>query len=303
MKLSKVLLGSAVAIALTFGFVGCDWSLTSALQKTFGEDIFKYNDATYESGSGTWTVDEKGNESTEGSYMRGVKLLLTKHSDIAGRVVIGNSDFSSAGAGVLGIAFDVSQNDDETWNFGLVGLQNNNGTPRYYVSYYYNIDSDNMSADNFGARENGKDITKTAYDPEATTPYEIPVKPYTELDTKIITDGVLQVVVDIDEDPNNGNYTINLYEISTFDSDNHNFNTEGATPLKTSSVDAETIRKDGAVAKQANIGVYGNIYPSKIGTSVCGNAVFAEDGTLETPNTLYGQLEILNLTNDAIVAE
>ena len=75
MKMTKKILFGAAALCAAVLFSGCNWSLTSALQKSIGTDIFKYNDATYDSGLGTWTVDNKTNETED--YIRGGKLLLT----------------------------------------------------------------------------------------------------------------------------------------------------------------------------------------------------------------------------------
>lgn len=286
MKMTKkFLLGGAVLLAATMMFTGCPDGPSGLLQKTFGEDIFYYDDANYNSGLGTWTVKNKENESKD-SYVRGVKLLLTKHTDIAGRVKIGNDEVTSNGAGVLGIAFNVSQNEDDTWNFGLVGLRNYGNNPTYYISFFYNIKEDDMAGNNFGASEYNEEtkeyvaIKKETYDANVTTPYEVQIKDFTMIN--VLNNNILSAVVDIDE-TNDGGYTISFYSEDAIKDHIINENAKSITNVE---IAATKIGK--TEPKQAYVGVYGNIYP----------AVDAE-----TPRTMYGELEILDLTNYAIIAD
>lgn len=286
MKMTKkFLLGGAVLLAATMMFTGCPDGPSGLLQKTFGEDIFYYDDANYNSGLGTWTVKNKENESKD-SYVRGVKLLLTKHTDIAGRVKIGNDEVTSNGAGVLGIAFNVSQNEDDTWNFGLVGLRNYGNNPTYYISFFYNIKEDDMAGNNFGAseyNENTKEyvaIKKETYDANVTTPYEVQIKDFTKIN--VLNNNILSAVVDIDE-TNDGGYTISFYSEDAIKDHIINENAKSITNVE---IAATKIGK--TEPKQAYVGVYGNIYPA---------------ADAETPRTMYGELEILDLTNYAIIAD
>ena len=299
MKLTKKILLAAVAVAAVM-FAGCkNWSLTSAMQKSFGADMFKYNDATYDAGLGTWTIDGEVNESEE-EYERGVKLLLTKHSDIAGLVQIGTKENSSLDKGVLGIAFDVTQNKSDkdainykTWNFGVIGLRNYNGVPQYYVSYFANVSDAQMSALNFGAATPVYDaegnitgykkpfIQLEEVSKEKLTAHEVVIKNFTNLPKTLINDDVLTVAVDIDEDADTGDYLVKIYDQSAVDKNNSGIKAD-ATILNGSGdkILASKIGKEGAA--QAYVGVYANIYGGQ---------------------TMDGSLEILDLTHQALPVE
>ena len=299
MKLTKKILLAAVAVAAVM-FAGCkNWSLTSAMQKSFGADMFKYNEVTYDAGLGTWTIDGEVNESEE-EYERGVKLLLTKHSDIAGLVQIGTKKNSSLDKGVLGIAFDVTQNKSDkdainykTWNFGVIGLRNYNGVPQYYVSYFANVSDAQMSALNFGAATPVYDaegnitgykkpfIQLEEVSKEKLTAHEVVIKNFTNLPKTLIKDGVLTVAVDIDEDADTGDYLVKIYDQSAVDKNNSGIKAD-AKILNGSGdkILASKIGKEGAA--QAYVGVYANIYGGQ---------------------TMDGSLEILDLTHQALPVE
>ena len=248
---------------------------------------------------GTWTIDGEVNESEE-EYERGVKLLLTKHSDIAGLVQIGTKKNSSLDKGVLGIAFDVTQNKSDkdainykTWNFGVIGLRNYNGVPQYYVSYFANVSDAQMSALNFGAATPVYDaegnitgykkpfIQLEEVSKEKLTAHEVVIKNFTNLPKTLIKDGVLTVAVDIDEDADTGDYLVKIYDQSAVDKNNSGIKAD-AKILNGSGdkILASKIGKEGAA--QAYVGVYANIYGGQ---------------------TMDGSLEILDLTHQALPVE
>ena len=300
MKLTKKILLAAVAVAAVM-FAGCkNWSLTSAMQKSFGADMFKYNDATYDAGLGTWTIEGKTNETED--YMRGAKLLMTKHSDMSGIVEIndGYNASDNRARGNVGLVFDVTKkkvedaecNKKELWNFCVIGIHaNGTSSAQYYISYFANISDEDMSANNFGAydpstREN---ITKTKFDPECNTPYEIELQKWTSL-SSVTTNGNVSVVVDVKEvsaevaelpGVKAGSYTVGFYKKDEVLSNNHTLNIAGKTPIfDLAIINADTIGKEGAA--QAYVGVYGNIYAG---------------------DTMDGSLEILDLTHQALPVE
>ena len=298
MKLTKKILLAAVAVAAVM-FAGCkDWSLTSAMQKSFGADMFKYNDATYDAGLGTWTIEGKTNETED--YMRGAKLLMTKHSDMSGIVEINDGYNASAGraCGNVGLVFDVTKkkvedaegNKKELWNFCVIGIQaDGTSSARYYISYFANISDEDMSANNFGAYNPStkKHITKTTFDPDCDTPYEIELKEWTTL-SGVTTNGNVSVVVDVKEvsaeaaelpEVKAGSYTVSFYKDEVL-SNNHTLNILGKTPISDCVINADKIGKEGAA--QAYVGVYGNIYAG---------------------DTMDGSLEILDLTHEATPVE
>lgn len=298
MKLTKKILLAAVAVAAVM-FAGCkNWSLTSAMQKSFGADMFKYNEATYDAGLGTWTIEGKTNETED--YMRGAKLLMTKHSDMSGIVEINDGYNASAGraCGNVGLVFDVTKknvedaegNKKELWNFCVIGIQaDGTSSARYYISYFANISDEDMSANNFGAYDPSTDsrITKTEFATDCDTPYEIELKKWTPL-SGVTTNGNVSVVVDVKEvsseaaetsGAKTGSYTVGFYKDEVL-SNNHTLNILGKTPISTCVINADTIGKEGAA--QAYVGVYGNIYAG---------------------DTMDGSLEILDLTHQALPVE
>lgn len=283
MKMTKKILFGAAALCAAVLFSGCNWSLTSALQKSIGTDIFKYNDATYDSGLGTWTVDNYANETSD--YIRGGKLLLTKHSDIAGLVKI-NNGYNSEAVGNLGLLFNVSQNKSDktadnygTWNFCVIGIQAYSATSvRYYVSYFANIAEADMGNNNFGAwnEDTNSAITKSTFDADTLTPYEIELKTWTTI-SNLASDGTFSIVFDVDED-DDGNYTVQPYKADTV-SDSHVFTAADASKIgETVSISATTLGKSSAA--QAYVGAYGMI---------------------KAGQTLDGSIEVLDLTNQAIL--
>ena len=311
MKMTKkLLIGAAVAMAAVM-FVGCsDWSLSSAMQKTYGTDIFDYTDATYDAGLGTWTIN-KVNDTTD--WIRGAKLLQSKHSDMSGKIDLAcNATSEPNGDGVIGIVFDVTQNKDsqylldekgefqkdeegnyipdpqyKTWNFGIVGVRfNENRTgAQYYVSHYYNVSDANMAARNFGAWDEsaGKAIEEEAYDASIKTPYEIVINKFTNLppEAVVTVDGVknISVVAQVIEDKTTGDYVVNFYK-------GEDFNEKSLKLDTTSKLTSSEVMKAAKIGKtgprQASVGVYANVYIGQ---------------------TLSGKLEIAKLTNDAIVVE
>lgn len=309
MKMTKkLLIGAAVAMAAVM-FVGCsDWSLSSAMQNSYGTDIFKYTDATYDAGLGTWTID-KVNDTTD--WIRGAKLLQTKHSDMSGKIDLDlHTNSYENGDGVIGIVFDVTQNKDGgkylltadgkeyiydeagkivpnphygTWNFGIVGVRFNKDrtAAQYYVSHYYNISDANMAEKNFGAPDGTKE---TPYDENKKEPYEIVINGFTDLPASALVAGEdgtkkISVVAQVIEDNTTGDYVVNFYKGEDFN--------EKSLKLDTSSkiassdlMEAAKIGKTGP--REAYVGVYANVYIGQ---------------------TLSGKLEIADLTNDAIVVE
>ncbi|MCR5284163.1 MAG: hypothetical protein K6D95_01055 [Treponema sp.] len=281
MKMTKKILFGAAALCAAVLFSGCDWSLTSALQKTIGEDIFKYNDSTYDSGLGTWTVDNETNETED--YIRGGKLLLTKHSDIAGLVKINNGYADGEAVGNLGLLFNVSQNkgkDDEgnkldnydTWNFCVIGIQAYTATSvRYYVSYFANIVEEDMVKDNFGVS-----VTKNAVDTSVLTPYEIELQTWTTI-SNLASDGTFSIVFDVDE-ASDGSYTVQPYKANTV-SDTDVFTADEDYEIGTTlTIPAATLGKSSAA--QAYVGCYGMI---------------------KAGQTLDGSIKVLDLTKQAIL--
>lgn len=74
--------------------------------------------------------------------------------------------------GAAGLAI-LTRNSKKNYDFLIVGLQNNKGIIRSYVSYYYNIPGTDFTASNFGAQAGPQ-----AFNPDTTAPYEIEILTY-----------------------------------------------------------------------------------------------------------------------------
>lgn len=253
MKLSKVLLSSAVLAVAALGFVGCG--------ENIGADIIK--------GSGkNYSIDYDNTASD--SIARDTKFLTTKHNDsdvtITFEEQTNGSDANAAGQ--MGFVFAKEENDDGSINFCVVSFRKTSANSTgwdWYVSAFRNIDASTLAtASNFGAP-----TTPAASDDAflaATTPIERVIdskKLGTALNgvTAGEANGAGSILLAIDQDTKTdsttfGDYTINVYNVS---------DTEKATSLANAKVSArvagiDTAEDNTAGKIQRNIGVYTNVY-------------------------------------------
>ncbi|HAC32040.1 MAG TPA: hypothetical protein DCF70_05380 [Treponema sp.] len=138
MKLSKVLIGSLFAAAMLGLFAGC-------AEEEDANDMLKR--------SGDKCTIDYTNETT--GYSRGFESLKTRHYDAVCKISNTTTKNKASGDGVMGYIFALTQNSDKTYNFGLAGVRNNNGTVEGYVSYYKNIGAAYLSSGNNFADKNG----------------------------------------------------------------------------------------------------------------------------------------------------
>lgn len=302
MKMTKSLLIGAVAFAAVL-FAGCDMSTSGIFMREVGnKTIFHYTDATYDSVMGKWTV-KKSNE-TE-NWLRGGHLLQTKHEDM--EVITRVTTIEKAG--VAGIMFNAEETKDRTedgkkvsyWDFGLAGvIRTGTTTADLYVSYYANINEDEMGWYNFGAatakegdiaREdltpnNGKAVNKDKKitDPEDkdySTPYEIDYtkaktgnafkqvtftpKTVTEKDkdgNDVVKSNTMEIVIDLDANED-GSYTVSFYDagIDGVLTKGSRLDKTKSEPLWTVTLEKDTL---GNTKKtQTKMGAYANIYPKQ----------------------------------------
>ncbi len=253
MKLSKVLLSSAVLAVATLGFVGCG--------ENIGADIIK--------GSGrNYSIDYDNTASD--SIARDTKFLATKHNDSDVTITFEEqtNGTTNVAAGQMGFVFAKEENDDGSINFCVVSFRKasaNNSGWDWYVSAFRNIDASTLAtASNFGAP-----TTPAASDDaflSATTPIE------RVIDSKSLGTalsgvtagesngaGSILLAIDQDTEPTSstfGDYTINVYNVS---------DTEKATSLANAKVSAkvagiDTTTDNTALKIQRDIGVYTNVY-------------------------------------------
>lgn len=139
MKLSKVLLSSAVAAALVFGFVGC---------KADEDDP---NNMI--SGSGKNYSIAYTNEDSKIS--RGYVPTAFAHAGAAVQIDFTELTKDTAKAGVMGLIFDLDTADDGSRSFDVIGVRasDENGGIDYYISRFTGVTD--IQDNNFGAYTGG----------------------------------------------------------------------------------------------------------------------------------------------------
>lgn len=255
MKMTKkFLLGGAVLLAATMMFTGCP--------KLLGNDIFDYTDATYESANGTASVNY---DNTEGdSIKRGIRFLKTKRTGVTAIVTIENQTNDSLD-GMLGIAFGALENN-KVWDFCVAGTQCLTGKGNAYISSFHNIYEDNFDSSNFGAWDdsNNTSITKSKYDKNVTTSYEIEISSYSSKTPQYVksvtqADGTYSIAVQIlPNDKEDGGYKVSYYK--TDDIDENGKVKDGASPIFSKNVENTATGLDNSEQK---LGFYANIYKGK----------------------------------------
>ena len=144
MKTTKILKGVAIA-AMTLSLTGCIMpgkSLGFTEIKVDG----KNNSAIGQIAKGT--IDFTNNDSSK--YCRGIQLFSNKKKGITTKIELQNLTANTSNPGVMGIAFDFTQNKDKTYNFCLFGMINNGGHIQAYVTYYKNVAEEDFTKGNFG---------------------------------------------------------------------------------------------------------------------------------------------------------
>ena len=143
MKFSKKMMFGAVALmmAASLVFTGC-------------RDEEGSSDVNISWGNNGNTATVLGTNDSDDAYARTFSTFKTKHIDYTA-----TATWNKGNAGVIGVMFGMSKNDDGTYNFGVVGLGDTAGTnPRYYVNHYVNVDPLSMvgSANDFINKEGNK---------------------------------------------------------------------------------------------------------------------------------------------------
>ena len=144
MKTTKILKGVAIA-AMTLSLTGCIMpgkSLGFTEIKVDG----KNNSAIGQIAKGT--IDFTNNDANK--YCRGIQLFSNKKKGITTKIELQNLTADTSNPGVMGIAFDFTQNKDKTYNFCLFGMRNNCGHIQAYVTYYKNVAEEDFTKENFG---------------------------------------------------------------------------------------------------------------------------------------------------------
>lgn len=190
MKLSKVLLSSAVAAALVFGFAGCK---------------------TDEDEDGIIEQIEKGGytNNTDVQYKRAYVSTATKH--LAADCEIAIDTKKSTGKYTMGYIFNQigKGTDDKPYSFCVVGVRYFEKKAQYFISYYTGVRGKKGSVNDFTTNARDFDIsaeeaktwgveannaTEYKIEPSAAAAYwtNIPAGSYTLSD-----DGILKVYIDL----------------------------------------------------------------------------------------------------------
>lgn len=285
MKMTKKFLLGAVAALAAVMFTGC--MPTTGI----GGKIKVNENMDADDGCLATAKISYANDSTE--WARGIRELRTKHEGMTVKMVIQNQTKTS-NDGVIGLVWDKTTNDDKTLNFMVMGFRNNSGTIQYYISYYANINKDELGYYNFGASEakdanaglekadltpnNAEAVTKETFDPSITTPYEIIVVNWTALSTSLGED---TAIADMDSDEcaaavsiaakivaeENSKYTVTLYKGS--DMKKYAI-ADGASAIATVEIPntktgVDTTAEDYVATNviEEKVGFYVNIYPKQ----------------------------------------
>ncbi len=248
MKMTKKILFGAAALCAAVLFSGCN---------EIGDIDWK----TGTSGDGTRTYSVNQTNETD-KIIRGAKKVgIANRAGGTCKVTLKDQTTNSKD-GNVGFITGLSENDNGTISFLSVAIQNNSGTLRYYASMFFNIDPNNLSADNFGAS-----VTKTAYDEDETEPYEIEIKGWTNLfaaSTLLGTDDTsIEMAIDVST-TDAGAYNVEIWKEGTWTEQ-----TAAATldlndgESAVASFGVTTAQNGNTDASKGGLYVYANIQPSK----------------------------------------
>lgn len=256
MKLStKILMGGMALLMASTMFIGCP-------------EVVDENEMISFSGSKA-TINYFNDN---GGFSRGFKTFKTKHEGALCKITFEDAKTVGTpnGNGVMGFCFDMTKNDDGSYNFGVAGTRvNKAGALEGYVSYFKKVNPDTLSSGQSFLDMEGKKC-ETCIWPEKGS--------YSNLKSNIIgSDGNAVCVINVVAN-DNGSYTVAFYDSSVIDKDGSL--KAGSTALKevtVSNKDTELTKKT-----QANLAVYANVYDnctlkgSWDFTDIYGNAIPVE---------------------------
>ena len=265
MKLSKVLLSSAVAAALVFGFAGCkaDDSENAFSGKKVDFDnayVTVADDGTVKNAKET----DKGAIENIDYYYRAFNKLVQKHYGSTCVITL-TPQSSTLYDGVAGFVFDMTENDDKTYNFLIASVRYDPDTKKLgtYISKFTKalIKDNNFSkASNFTdlngeklstiATSTGAKEEEIAKGDNGATYYNFNSSDFA-IDS---TTGNLVVVVKVTQDKTTGDYTVSYYK-SLEDSKTD------TNVVKSFTIDDSYTTETGYT--QEKMAMYVNIYPKQ----------------------------------------
>lgn len=243
MKFSKKMMFGAVALmmAASLVFTGCrDEEGSSDVNISWGDN------------GNTATV--LGTNDSDDAYARTFSTMRTKHIDYTA-----TATWNKGNAGVIGVMFGMSKNDDGTYNFGVVGLGDTGGTnPRYYVNHYVNVDPLSMvgSANDFINKEGKK----------AWVEEDCPWTPLSGITADEDGNFTVAIIVALEGDEDkDGYYKVTLG--TELEADGKSIKDVKGTKevgktIKFTDKDGNNVKNSATLSKcsQTDVGVYANVY-------------------------------------------
>lgn len=265
MKLSKVLLSSAVAAALVFGFAGCkaDDSENAFSGKKVDFDnayVTVADDGTVKNAKET---DKDAIENID-YYYRAFNKLVQKHYGSTCVITL-TPQSSTKYDGVAGFVFDMTENNDKTYNFLIASVRYDPSTKKLgtYISKFTKaLIKDN----NFSKASNFTDLNGDILSTIETSTEAVEKELAKGADGSIYynfnttdfaidsTTGNLVVVVKVTQDKSTGNYTVSYYK-SLEDSKTD------TNAVKAFTIDDSDTTESGY--DQEKMAMYVNIYPGQ----------------------------------------
>jgi len=249
--LKKTIIASIACIALVFGFAGC-------------AEVEDENEMLKVSGS-TCTIDYT-NETT--GYSRGFKTLKSKHVDAICKISNETTALKTNGDGIMGYIFALTQNTDKTYNFGLAGVRNNNGTIQGYISYYTGVSGSTLSSGQDFADANGKVAGETG-STATCTDYTNPVFSTIKSNAGKTFDVWINVVANDGTSTGRtgeaGSYTVSFYtedpgRTTSASGQNTTYTNTGVTAVVEKTIPASATGL--TELTQLDLGFYANVYAS-----------------------------------------
>lgn len=151
MKTTKIVMGMAAAAVMALSLTGC-----MGLGNSLGNVNIAVGDGDKAINAECVATVNFKNDSNEKA--RGMQFFANKKKGITTNITMKNLTSTSSNPGVMGIAFDFTQNKDKTYNFCLFGVRNNDGHAQAYITYFRNVAEADFTADNFGKTQ-GPDQT------------------------------------------------------------------------------------------------------------------------------------------------
>lgn len=257
MKLStKILMGGMALLMASTMFIGCP-------------EVVDENEMISFSGSKA-TINYFNDNS--GGFSRGFKTFKTKHEGALCKITFEDAKTvgTKNGNGVMGFCFDMTKNDDGSYNFGAAGTRvNKAGELEGYVSYFKKVNPDTLSSGQSFLNMEGKKCEDSIWPTDGSL---------SNLKSGIMgSDGNAVCVINVVAN-DDGSYKVSFYDSSVIATDGSL--KDGSTALKEVTVSNSIT---GLTKKrQADLAVYANVYAnctlkgSWDFTDIYGNAIPVE---------------------------